>query len=421
MRPGTLSSQRSKPDPEDRGAAPEGPLAGIRVIELGGMLAGPFAGRLLGDLGADVIKVEPPGKPDSIREWGRGQIDGKSLLWPVLVRNKRCITLNLREARGQELLVALVREADVLIENFRPGTLERWNLGPDVLEEANPRLVIARVSGYGQTGPYAERAGFASVGEAMGGLRHLNGNPGEAPPRLGVSLGDSLAGMFAVQGILAALHERDVRGSGRGQVVDVSILESCFAMLEDVAPEYDRLDLVRQPSGTSLKGIAPSNLYRSRDGTWMVIAANRDNLFRRLCDVMGRPELAEDERYATHTARGERQEELDALIAAWAAEHDAAELDAGLNAAGVVAGPVYTIADIFSDPHFQAREMLVEHDDTELGPVVGPGIVPKLSRTPGSVRWSGPWAIGHDNADVFGELAGVDADELSDLADRGIV
>jgi formyl-CoA transferase len=421
MRPGTLSSQPSKPDPEDREAAPEGPLAGVRVIELGGMLAGPFAGRLLGDLGADVIKVEPPGKPDSIREWGRGQIDGKSLLWPVLVRNKRCVTLNLREARGQELLLALVREADVLIENFRPGTLERWNLGPDVLEDANPRLVLARVSGYGQTGPYAERAGFASVGEAMGGLRHLNGNPGEAPPRLGVSLGDSLAGMFAVQGILAALHERDVRGSGRGQVVDVSILESCFAMLEDVAPEYDRLGLVREPSGTSLKGIAPSNLYRSRDGTWMVIAANRDNLFRRLCDVMGRPELADDERYATHTARGERQEELDDLIAAWAAEHDAAELDAMLNDAGVVAGPVYTIADIFSDPHFRAREMLVEHDDTELGPVVGPGIIPKLSRTPGSVRWPGPWAIGHDNADVFGELAGVDADELADLADRGIV
>src|SRR3954462_7093024 len=251
MRPGTLSSQRSKPAPED-GA---GPLEGLRILELGGMLAGPFAGRLLGDLGAEVIKVEPPGKPDSIREWGRGQLEGKSLLWPILVRNKKCITLNLREPRGQELMLALAREADVLIENFRPGTLERWNLGPDVLAEVNPRLIVARVSGYGQTGPYAERAGFASVGEAMGGLRHLTGNPGEPPPRLGVSLGDSLAGMFAVQGILAGLHERDVRGSGRGQVIDVSILESCFAMLEDVVPEYDRLDLVREPSGTSLKGI----------------------------------------------------------------------------------------------------------------------------------------------------------------------
>jgi formyl-CoA transferase len=421
MRPETLLSQRSKPAPDRAPEAPAGPLAGVRVIELGGMLAGPFAGRMLGDLGADVIKVEPPGKPDSIREWGRGRIDGKSLLWPVLVRNKRCITLNLREARGQELLLALLRETDVLIENFRPGTLERWNLGPERLEEVNPRLVLARVSGYGQTGPYAERAGFASVGEAMGGLRHLNGNPGEPPPRLGVSLGDSLAGMFAVQGILAALYERDVRGSGRGQVIDVSILESCFAMLEDVAPEYDRLDLVREPSGTSLKGIAPSNLYRSRDGTWMVIAANRDNLFRRLCDVMGRPELADDERYATHTARGERQEELDALIAAWAAEHDAHELDAKLNAAGVVAGPVYDIADIFKDPHFRAREMLVEHPDEELGPIVGPGVVPKMSRTPGSVRWSGPWTMGGHNADVLGELAGVDAEQLAALEGDGIV
>src|SRR4051794_37610209 len=205
-------------------------------------------------------------------------------------------------------MVALLRETDVLIENFRPGTLERWNVGLERLVELNPRVVVARVSGYAQPGPYCERAGFASVGEAMGGLRHLNGDPGEPPPRLGVSLGDSLAGMFAVQGILAALYERDVRGSGRGQVIDVSILESCFAMLEDVAPEYDRLDLVREPSGTSLKGIAPLNLYRSRDGKWMVIAANRDNLFRRLCDVMGRPELADDERYATHTARGRSEE-----------------------------------------------------------------------------------------------------------------
>jgi formyl-CoA transferase len=396
--------------------ASTGPLEGLRVIELGGMLAGPFAGRLLGDLGAEVIKVEPPGKPDSIREWGRGQVDGKSLLWPILVRNKKCITLNLREPRGQELLLALAREADVLIENFRPGVLERWNLGPDVLAEANPRLILARVSGYGQTGPYAERAGFASVGEAMGGLRHLNGEPGEPPPRLGVSLGDSLAGMFAAQGILAALHERDAKGSGRGQVIDVSILESCFALLEDVAPEYDRLGLVREPSGTSLKGIAPSNLYRSRDGVWVIIAANRDNLFRRLCAVMGRPELADDERYSTHTARGERQEELDELIGAWAAEHDADELDRLLNEAGVVAGPVYTIADIFEDEHFRAREMLVEHRDEELGPVVGPGVVPKLSRTPGSIRWSGPWEMGAHNEEVLGGLA-----DLGELEAQGIV
>jgi formyl-CoA transferase len=398
-----------------------GPLAGVRVIELGGMLAGPFAGRLLGDMGAEVIKVEAPGQPDSMREWGRGRLEGRGLLWTVLVRNKKCITLNLRVERGQEIALALAEQADVVIENFRPGTLERWNLGPDRLLERNPRLVLARVSGYGQTGPYASRAGFASVGEAMGGLRHLNGSPGEAPPRLGVSLGDSLAGLYAVQGVLAALYERDVAGSGRGQVVDVSILESCFSMLEDIAPEYDRLGLVREPSGTSLSGIAPSNLYRSRDGAWIVIAANRNPVFRRLCAAMGRPEMADDERFSTHTARGRNEKELDELIAAWAAQHDGADLDRVLNDAGVVCGPVYSVKDIFEDEHFRAREMLVSHDDPELGPVAGPGVVPKLSRTPGAVRWPGPWEMGAHNAEVLGELLGLAAEERGELADEGVV
>jgi formyl-CoA transferase len=398
-----------------------GPLTGLRVIELGGMLAGPFAGRMLGDLGAEVIKVEPPGQPDSMREWGRGRYKGRGLLWPVLVRNKKSVTLNLREERGQEIALALAREADVVLENFRPGTLERWNLGPDRLMEENPRLVVARVSGYGQTGPYAKRAGFASVGEAMGGLRHLNGQPGEAPPRLGVSLGDSLAGLFAIQGILAALYERDVGGSGKGQVVDVSILESCFALLEDVVPEYDRLGLVREPSGTHLKGIAPSNLYRASDGRWVVIAANRDAVFRRLCAAMDMPELADDERFATHTARGRNEDELDGIIGAWAGERDSAELDRVLNEAGVVCGPVYSVEDIFADPHFRERGMLVEHDDPELGPVVGPGIVPKLSRTPGEVRWSGSWEMGEHNAEVLGSLAGVSDDELASLQADGVV
>jgi formyl-CoA transferase len=398
-----------------------GPLAGLRVIELGGMLAGPFAGRILADMGAEVVKVEPPGQPDSMREWGRGRYKGRGLLWPILVRNKKCVTLNLRVERGQQLALDLIKQVDVVIENFRPGTLERWNLGPDVLTEANPRLILARVSGYGQTGPYAHRAGFASVGEAMGGLRHLNGNPDEPPPRVGVSLGDSLAGMFAVQGVLAAIYERDVTGSGRGQVVDVSILESCFAMLEDTAPEYDRLGLVRERSGTRLSGIAPSNLFRSRDGKWVVIAANRDPVFRRLCDAIGRPELADDPRYATHTARGQNEDELDALIGEWAAQRDAADLDELLNAAGVICGPVYSIEDIFEDEHFRARDMLLEHDDPELGPVVGPGVVPKLSRTPGSVRWTGPWEMGKHNREVFGGLGGLGDDELRDLEAGGVV
>ena len=311
-------------DPMTRDHSGPGPLAGMRMIELGTLLAGPFAGRLLGDMGAEIIKVEPPGKPDPLREWGQARYEGRTLLWPVQARNKKCITLNLREPRGQELLLELVRVADVLTENFRPGTLERWNLGYDRLSAANPGIVLARISGYGQTGPYAERAGFASVAEAMGGLRYINGFPGEAPPRTGISLGDSLAAMFAVQGILAALYHRDVLGDGRGQVVDVSLMEASFALLESAVPEYDRLGIVRQPAGTNLKGIAPSNIFKSRDDLWMVIAANHDNLFRRLCEAMGRPELAEDPRFATHVARGENQEEIEGIVAEWAARHDAA-------------------------------------------------------------------------------------------------
>ena len=374
-----------------RETAGPGPLAGLRVIELGTLLAGPFAGRLLGDMGAEVIKVEAPGKPDPLREWGKARYQGRTLMWPVQARNKKCVTLDLRTARGQELLLELVRVAEVLTENFRPGTLERWGLAYERLSEINPGLVLARISGYGQTGPYAGRAGFASVAEAMGGLRHINGFPGEAPPRTGVSLGDSLAAMFAVQGILAALYHRDVLGGGRGQVVDVSLMEAAFAMLESTVPEYDRLGIVREPTGTNLSGIAPSNIFKSRDDLWMVIAANNDNLFRRLCDAMGRPELADDTRFATHAARGENQVEIEGIVADWARGRDAAEIDRVLNEAGVVCGPIYTVAEIFRDPQYAAREMLVEHLDPEFGPYVGPGIVPKFSETPGAVRWSGTW------------------------------
>ncbi len=279
---------RSRPDVDG-----PGPLAGVRVVELGMLLAGPFTGRLLGDMGAEIIKVEPPGQPDPLRDWGHARYEGRSLWWPVQSRNKKCVTLNLREERGQELLLGLAEQSDVLVENFRPGTLERWNLGPEQLWAVNPGLVIARVSGYGQTGPYAPRAGFASVSEAMGGIRYINGFPDEPPPRIHISLGDSLAGMFAVQGILAALYRRDALGGGRGQVVDVSLMEACFALLESMVPEYDRLGIVRGPGGTGLKGVAPSNIFKSSDGTWIVIAANADKVFGRLCEAMGQPELAE--------------------------------------------------------------------------------------------------------------------------------
>jgi formyl-CoA transferase len=397
-----------------------GPLAGIRVVELGTLLAGPFAGRLLGDLGADVIKIEPPGQPDPLREWG-GRYEGRTVWWPVQARNKRCISLNLREPRGQELLLELVKGVDVLSENFRPGTLEKWNLGYDRLSEVNPRLVLARISGYGQTGPYSTRAGYASVAEAMGGLRYINGFPGEPPPRTGVSLGDSLAAMFAVQGILAALLHRDALGGGRGQVVDVSLMESSFALLEATAMEYDKLGVVRQPAGTRLKGIAPSNIFRSSDELWMVIAANQDNVFRRLCPAIGRPDLIDDPRFANHIARGEHQDEIDGIVADWAAQHTAAEIDRTLNEAGVVCGPVYTIAEIFEDPQYRARDMLVEHHDPEIGVIRGPGIVPKFSETPGEVRWAGTREEGSHNEEVFCGLLGLTQSELAQLKQEGVV
>lgn len=397
-----------------------GPLAGVRVLEVGTLIAGPFAARLLGDLGAEVIKVEPPGGGDPMRQWGAEKVDGRSLWWPVQSRAKQLITIDLRSERGQELLRGLARHADVLIENFRPQTMERWHLGPDDLAAINPALVYARVSGYGQTGPYAARAGFASAGEALSGMRHLNGFPGQAPPRTGLSLGDSLSAMFAVIGILAALHERD-GASGEGQVIDVSILESCFAMLESVAPEYDRLGVVREPTGTAIANNAPSNLYRSRDGRWVVIAANSDALFARLCAAIGREELTDDERFATHDARGRNMELLDTLIGDWAAQRDAAEIAAVLDAAGVVCSPVNTIADVFADPHVRAREMLVPVEDEELGPVMGPCVVPRLSRTPGRRSFRSSWTAGTDNHAVLGELLGLDDDELDGLGRDGVI
>lgn len=398
-----------------------GPLAGIRVIELGTLLAGPFAGRLLGDLGAEIIKIEPPGQPDPIRDWGKARYQGRSLWWPVQSRNKKCVTLNLRVERGQQLLLQLIEKSDVVTENFRPGTLEKWNLGFEQMSEVNPGIVLARISGYGQTGPYAKRAGFASVSEAMGGIRHINGFPGEAPPRMHISLGDSLAGMFATQGILSALYWRDACGGGLGQVVDVSLMESAFALLESTVPEYDRLGIVRGPQGTNLKGIAPSNIFRSSDEKWMVIAANADGVFRRLCGAIGRPELADDERFSTHLARGDNQDEIEGIIADWARERRASEIDSVLNEAGVICGPIYTIEDIFEDPQYRARDMLLEQVDPEFGPFVGPGIVPKLTRTPGAVRWSATWEEGSHNQEVYGGLLGLTDDELAELREEGVL
>jgi crotonobetainyl-CoA:carnitine CoA-transferase CaiB-like acyl-CoA transferase len=397
-----------------------GPLDGVRVIELSTLIAGPFAGRILADSGAQVIKVEPPGTGDPLRQWGNLEKDGHPVWFPVQSRGKQLVTLNLRKPEGQALCLRLAEQADVLLENFRPGTLERWGLGPDRLHQVNPGLVIARVSGYGQTGPYAERAGFASAGEAMGGLRYINGFPGQAPARAGISLGDSLAALHAVQGILMALYHRDVHG-GKGQVVDASILESCFAILDNMVPEYSVFGYVREPAGTRIGYAVPSNVYRSQDGKWVVVAANNDNLWRRLCVAMGREDLLEDDRYQTYMARTRMVEEIDAMIQQWVGERDAAEVDRVMNEIGIVAGPVYSIADIFADPHFRQREMLVPASDPVFGDFMMPGITPKFSETPGEASQPGDWQLGADNEAVYRGLLGIGEDEYRGLEERGVI
>jgi formyl-CoA transferase len=397
-----------------------GALDGIRVIEVGTLISGPFAGRLLGDMGAEVIKIEPPGTPDPLRTWGQAEVDGHRFFWTVHARNKKAVTLNLRLPRGRELFLELVERSDIVVENFRPGTLEKWGLGYEVLRERNPGIVLVRVSGYGQTGPDAHKAGYASVAEAASGLRHMNGFPGGPPPRLALSLGDSLAGMFAVQGALAALYRRTV--TGEGQVVDVALTEACLAIQESTIPDYDVGGVVRGPSGTRLEGIAPSNIYRTADGSWVVIAANQDTVFRRLCTAMGRPDLATDERFADHPARGRNQDALDKIIGEWAAELRPDEIIETLSGAGVVAGPINTVAEVVRDPQLRARDMLVEHHDERTGrDVLGPGVVPVLSATPGGVRHAGPARPGQHNPEVYEGLLGLASGDLTGLEAEGVV
>ena len=397
-----------------------GALDGIRVLEIGTLISGPFGARLLADMGAEVIKIEPPGSPDPIRTWGQAEVDGHHFFWTVHARNKKCITLNLRTPRGRELFLDLAERSDIIVENFRPGTLEKWNLGYDVLRERNPGIVLVRVSGYGQTGPNSGKAGYASVAEAVSGLRHMNGFPGGPPPRLALSLGDTLAGMFAAQGALAALYRRTV--TGEGQVVDVALTEACLAVQESTIPDYDAGGVIRGPSGTRLEGIAPSNIYRSADDSWVVIAANQDTVFRRLCEAMGRPDLATDERFVDHVARGRNQDEIDAIIGEWAVHRQPEDIIDTLSAAGVIAGPINTVADVVRDPQFQARGMLVEHYDEAAGrTVLGPGVVPVLSATPGGVRSAGPARPGQHNDEVYGRLLGLGSEELTNLIEQGVL
>jgi succinyl-CoA---D-citramalate CoA-transferase len=395
------------------------PLEGVRVVEMGSLLAGPFCGQLLADFGAEVIKVEPPGKGDPMRQWGRHRKNGRTLWWPIIARNKKSVTLNLREEEGQELVRKLIAGADVLVENFRPGTMERWGLGYEDLSAANPSLVMVRVSGYGQTGPYRDRAGFGSIGEAMGGIRHVTGFPDRPPPRVGISFGDSLAATFGALGAVTALYNREARG-GSGQVVDVGIYEAVLALMESTIPEYALAGHIRGRTGAILPFVAPSNTYPSSEGDYIVIGANADTVFRRLAKALGHPEWAEDERYATHHARGENQEELDDMISAWTKERSADDVLEVMNEAGVPAGKLFTAKDMVEDPHYAARENVVTVEDQEIGPFPMQNVVPRLSETPGKVRWTGP-TLGQHNDEVYGGVLELSEREREDLRERGVI
>jgi formyl-CoA transferase len=395
-----------------------GPLAGLRLIEMGTLLAGPFCGQLMGDFGAEVIKVEPPNQGDPMREWGREKSHGMSLWWPVVARNKKSVTLNLREAEGQEIARQLIAKADFLLENFRPGTLERWNLGYDKLREINPRLIMIRVSGFGQTGPYAKRAGFGAVGEAMGGLRYVCGDPSTPPSRMGISIGDSLAATFACVGALSALYYRE--RTGQGQVVDSAIYEAVLNMMESLITEYDKTGYIRERTGAILPNVAPSNVYPTRDGKMILIAANQDTVFGRLAEAMGRPELAKNPRYATHTARGAVQQELDDIISDWTRTIDADRLEQLMDEFGVPSGKIYRAPEMLEDAHFQARKAIVTTMHPKLGELKMQNVAPKLSATPGGIRSPAP-ELGEHNAEIYGQLLGFTAARMAELTARGII
>jgi formyl-CoA transferase len=393
-----------------------GPLAGLRVLELGQLIAGPFAGKTLADLGADIIKIEPPGAGDPLRRW-RLLHDGTSVWWEVQSRNKRSVAVDLRQAEGQDIVRRLVRQADVLIENFRPGTLEGWGLGYEALSGLNPGLVMLRISGYGQTGPYKDRAGFGVVGEAMGGLRHLTGEPGRVTVRVGVSIGDTLSALHGTIGVLAALRERD-RNGGRGQVVDVALYEAVFNCMESLLPEYSAFGVVREAAGSSLPGIAPSNAYPCSDG-WVLVAGNGDSIFQRLMRAIGRQDLAADPGLADNAGRAARVAELDQAIAGWTSSRTVTQVLEVLDAARVPSGRIYTIEDIVADPQYQARDMLLRTRTQSGLDLDVPGIVPKLVRTPGSLRTPAP-RLGQHTDEVLMQ-AGFSREACEALRARGII
>lgn len=398
----------------DAFAPAAGPLRDIRVVEMGQLIAGPFCGQLLGDMGAEIIKIEPPGAGDPMRVWGQGE----PVWWEVIARNKKSVSLNLRLPEGQAIARRLIAQADILIENFRPGALEGWGLSPEALHAENPGLIIVRMSGYGQTGPYSDRVGFGLIGEAMGGWRQLVGEPDRPPSRMGVSIGDTLAGTYGCMGALAALHHRSL--TGQGQVVDSALYEAVLQVMEGLVPEYAVGGVMRNRSGSFLPKIAPSNVYPCADGEYL-IGGNGDGIFKRLAAAMGQPELAADPRYATHLARGEHQAELDALIGRWTAQRTIAEVEAIMLEAGVPAGRIYRPPDMLADPHFAAREAIVEVDHPRWDGLKMQNVFPKLSATPGAVRRIAPQTVGQDNAQVLGDLLGLEAADLEGLAERGVI
>jgi len=393
------------------------PLSGIRVLELGQLIAGPFAAKILGEFGAEVIKIEPPEGGDPLRKW-RLLHNDTSVWWEVQSRNKQSVTLDLRQPEAQEIIRRLARDADILIENFRPGMLEEWGLGWESLHAINPKLIMLRVSGYGQTGPYRDRPGFGVVGEAMGGLRHLSGEPGRPPVRVGVSIGDSLAALHGVIGVLLALRHRE-QNAGLGQVVDVALYEAVFNMMESLLPEYSVFDVVRQPSGSALPGITPSNAYLCSDGKYALIAGNGDSIFKRLMNAIGRPDMADDLTYAHNHGRARHAEAIDGAIGAWARTKPLDEVLAILHEARIPAGRVYDIADICADPHYQARDMILESRLDDGTPVKVPGIVPKLELTPGGIERRAP-RLGQDTERVLASL-GITPETLADWKERGII
>jgi formyl-CoA transferase len=393
-----------------------GPLAGLKVLELGQLIAGPFAARTLADFGAEVIKIEAPGGGDPLRQW-RLLKDGTSVWWQVQSRNKKSVVLDLKDPQAQDVVRRLADEADVLIENFRPGAMEGWGLAPDTLLERNPRLVMLRISGYGQTGPYRDRPGFGVVGEAMGGLRHLTAQPGQVPVRVGVSIGDTLAALHGVIGILLALQER--QRSGRGQVIDVALYEAVFNCMESLLPEYSAFGVVRAPGGSALPGIAPSNAYLCADGGYALVAGNGDSIFRRLMAAIGRPDLAADPALADNAGRVARVDAIDAAIGEWTRARSVDEVLRVLDGAAVPAGRIYTIADIAADPHYAARGMLQQVRLDDGATIAVPGVVPKLSRTPGGHRRNAP-RLGQDTEDVLRDL-GLTAEQIQALDSRGLL